>query len=101
MVTEEVCDSKRSLFELAEPVKLYPQCMKNIRVKDKGAVFADNLVLEEKQEIENLIKGKGRVLLRKSGTEPVVRVMVESEENCEEYTQRLADFIIKRGHSVE
>ena len=101
MVTEEVCDSKRSLFELAEPVKLYPQCMKNIRVKDKGAVFADNLVLEEKQEIENLINGKGRVLLRKSGTEPVVRVMVESEENCEEYTQRLADFIIKRGHSVE
>lgn len=101
MVTEEVCDSKLSLAELAEPVKLYPQCTKNVRVKDKGAVFADSAVLSEKEEIEKLINGKGRVLLRKSGTEPVVRVMIESETNCEEYADRLIDFIIKRGHSVE
>lgn len=101
MITEEICDSKRSLAELAEPVKLYPQFTENIRVKDKEAVFKDQKVLEEKSEIEKLINGKGRILLRKSGTEPVVRVMVESEENCHEYAKRLAEFIIERGHSVE
>lgn len=101
MIAEEVCDSKLSLSELAEPIKLYPQFTKNVRVKDKDAVFADKLVLEEKQKIENLINGKGRILLRKSGTEPVVRVMVESEENSEEYANRLANFIVERGHSVE
>ncbi len=101
MITEEVCESKLSLFELAEPVKVYPQVIKNIRVKDKGAVFADASVLAEKENIEKMINGKGRILLRKSGTEPVVRVMVESEENSEEYAKRLADFIVERGHSVE
>ncbi len=101
MVTEEVCDSKLSLEELAKPIKLYPQITKNIRVKSKEAVFEDAAVLEEQKKVEELIDGKGRVLLRKSGTEPVVRVMVESEENCEEYVDRLVNFIIERGHSVE
>jgi phosphoglucosamine mutase len=100
MITEEVCDSKRSLVELAAPVKLYPQITKNIRVKDKETTLNDEAVLNEKKAVEELINGKGRVLLRKSGTEPVVRVMVESEENCEEYVDRLVDFIVKRGHSV-
>lgn len=101
MVTEEVCDSKSTLAELAKPVKLYPQITKNVRVKSKEAVFEDEAILEEKKAVEELINGKGRVLLRKSGTEPVVRVMVESEENCEEYVNRLVNFIIERGHSVE
>ena len=101
MVTEEVCDSKTSLAELAAPVKLYPQITKNVRVKSKEAVFEDEAILEEKAKVEELINGRGRVLLRKSGTEPVVRVMVESEENCEEYVDRLVNFIIERGHSVE
>lgn len=101
MVTEEVCDSKSTLTELAKPVKLYPQITKNVRVKSKEAVFEDEAILEEKKAVEELINGKGRVLLRKSGTEPVVRVMVESEENCEEYVNRLVNFIIERGHSVE
>jgi phosphoglucosamine mutase len=101
MITEEVCDSKMSLAELAAPVKLYPQITKNVRVKSKEAVFEDEAILEEQKKVEELINGKGRVLLRKSGTEPVVRVMVESEENCEEYVNRLVNFIIERGHSVE
>lgn len=101
MITEEVCDRKLSLSELGEAVRLYPQCTKNIRVNDKSAVFADQAVLKEKEAIEKLIDGRGRILLRKSGTEPVVRVMVESEENCMEYADRLANFIIERGHSVE
>ena len=103
MIAEEICDSKISLAELVAPVKLYPQYTKNIRVKDKAAVFADESVLQSKEEVEKLIAGKGRVLLRQSGTEPVVRVMIEceSEEKCVEYAQIIADVIIKGRHCVE
>ena len=103
MVAEEICDSKLSLAELVEPVKLYPQYTKNVRVKDKPAVFKDKSVIESKEMVEGLIAGKGRVLLRQSGTEPVIRVMVESEheEKCVEYAQIIADAIIKGGHGIE
>ena len=103
MIAEEICDSKLSLAELASPVRLYPQYMKNIRVKDKGAVLQDKAVLESVEKVEKLIAGKGRALLRQSGTEPVIRVMIESEskEKCIEFAQIIADEIIKGGHSVE
>lgn len=103
MLTEEICDSKLSLAELAAPVKLYPQYTQNIRVKDKAAVLADNEVLESLAEVEKLIDGKGRALLRQSGTEPLIRVMIESEseEKCKEYAAKIADRIIERGHGIE
>ncbi len=101
MVAEEICDSKSSLLELAEPVKLYPQVTKNIKVKNKTEATSDPLVLAELEKVEELINGKGRALLRQSGTEPVVRVMVESEVNCEEYADRIASVIVARGHKVE
>lgn len=103
MLAEEICDSKLSLSELASPVKLYPQYTKNVRVKDKAAVLADKDVLQKLEEVKKLIAGKGRALLRQSGTEPVIRVMIESEseEKCTEYAQKIVDTIIERGHSVE
>ena len=103
MIAEEICDSKLPLAELASPVKLYPQYTKNIRVKDKPAVLKDKAVLKSKEEVEKLIAGKGRVLLRESGTEPVIRIMIESEseEKCVEYAQMIKDTIVKGGHSVE
>ena len=103
MIAEEICDTKLKLSELAEPVKLYPQYTRNIRVKEKEAALNDEAVLREKDEVEKLINGKGRVLLRKSGTEPVVRVMIESEseELCVQYADRIVNVIIERGHSVE
>ena len=103
MICEEVCDSKLSLAELAAPVKLYPQYTKNVRVKNKAAVLEDGAVLAELAEVEKLIAGKGRALLRQSGTEPVIRVMIESEseEKCVEYADRIVDMIIKGGHGVE
>ena len=102
MLAEEICDSKLSLAELAEPVKLYPQYTKNIRVKDKPAVRADEAVLKELEEVEKLIDGNGRVLLRESGTEPVIRIMIESEseKKCVEYADRIANVVIERGHSA-
>ncbi len=103
MILEEICDSKMTLAELAAPVKLYPQYTKNIRVKDKAAVMGDEAVLNEVKEVEKLINKKGRALLRESGTEPVIRVMIESEtsELCVEYADRIANVILKGGHGVE
>lgn len=103
MLAEEICDSKLSLGELASPVKLYPQYIKNVRVKNKSAVMSDSEVLKALGEIENIIKDNGRVLLRQSGTEEVIRIMVESEtqHKCIEYAQKIADVIKERGFCVE
>ena len=61
----------------------------------------DENVLAAVAEVEKLIGNDGRVLLRQSGTEPVVRVMVESEVNCEEYVDRIMNTIISKGHKAE
>ncbi len=103
MITEEMRDRKSSLSSLAEPVMLYPQYLVNIRVKDKAAAKNDPDVLAEVEAVEKLIDGNGRVLIRESGTEPVIRVMIESEtdEKCREYAHRIADVIIANGHKAE
>ena len=102
MITEEICDSKSTLAELKEPVKLYPQLTVNLRVKDKAAVLGDKAVLEAKDKVESLINGKGRALLRQSGTEPVIRIMIESEseDKCREYADTIASVIKERGHVI-
>ena len=103
MITEEICDRKSSLSSLAEPVMLYPQYLVNIRVKDKATAKNDPDVKAAVEAVEKLIDGNGRVLIRESGTEPVIRVMVESEtdELCREYANRIADVIIANGHKAE
>ncbi len=103
MLAEEVCDSKASLAKLAEPIRFYPQYQKNVRVKNKDAVLADTKVQKAKDEVEKLINKKGRALLRKSGTESVIRVMVESEtqEACVEYVNKIVKAIAEGGHCVE
>ena len=103
MLTEEICDSKLSLSKLAEPVKLYPQFTKNIKVTDKTAVLSDETVLNELETVQKAINGKGRALLRQSGTEPVIRIMIESEseDQCQKFAAQIANKIIERGHSIE
>ena len=103
MMAEEICDSKQTLAELAAPVKLYPQYTKNVRVKDKAAVLADAAVQAQLKVVEEKIGGNGRALLRQSGTEPVIRVMIESESEalCVEYADSIVDVILKGGHGVE
>lgn len=103
MMCEEICDSKQTIGELAQNVKLYPQYIKNVRVKDKAAVLEDKNVADELDAVEKLIDGKGRTLLRQSGTEPVIRVMIEceSDEKCVEYADRIVDVILKGGHGVD
>ena len=93
----------KSLAKLREGRMLYPQDMKNVRVKDKDAVIADEKVAEALKAVEAKIDGRGRALLRKSGTEPVIRVMVEAEtkELCDEYIDEITSVIIERGHKVD
>lgn len=97
MITEELCDQKSTLSKLCEEVFLYPQFTKNVRVKDKKAVMSNLDVLNAVKEVEEKINGKGRVLLRESGTEPVIRVMIEceSQELCCEYAADIATKIEK------
>ncbi len=103
MVTEEICDSKSTLSALVKDVMVYPQYLKNVRVIDKDAAMNDKDVLASVKEAEALINGNGRVLLRPSGTEPLIRVMVEAEteEKCHEYADIIVKAIIEGGHAVE
>lgn len=97
MITEELCDKKSTLSKLCEEVFLYPQFTKNVKVKDKKAIMSNHDVLNAVKKVEEKINGKGRVLLRESGTEPVIRVMIEceSEELCREYAGDIATKIEK------
>ena len=103
MLAEEMCDRKMSLGKLTEPLMLYPQHLVNLRVKDKSAVMNDAEVLKAKENVNTLINGNGRALLRESGTEPVIRIMIEAEttELCEEYAEKIAEVIRERGHLSE
>lgn len=86
---------KLPLSKLAEPVTLFPQLTRNIRVSDKAAVMNSPAVLAEIKKISDELGASGRILLRKSGTEPLVRIMVEAESDrlCGELTERVARVI--------
>lgn len=103
MVAEEICDSKDTLSKLAEPIKLYPQYLQSIHVRDKASAVNDENVKKTVDIVEGLINKKGRVLIRQSGTEPVIRVMVEAQayEKCVEYTNMIIDAIKEGGHAIE
>lgn len=100
MLTEEVCDSKLPLSKLYSEVQVYPQFLKNVRVKNKDDVMNDEKVKEVTKEVEEEINKKGRVLLRQSGTEPVIRVMIEceKEEDCVYFAEKIANVIKERGY---
>ena len=90
-IMEAICESKQPLSALAAPVTVYPQLLKNVVVDDKDGTLACPEVKAKVAEIEKELGSEGRVLLRKSGTEPVLRVMVEaqSHEKCEECVDRI------------
>ena len=85
--------NKQPLSVLAAPVMIYPQLLKNVRVSDKDAAINNEAVQKSVREAEDELAGNGRVLLRKSGTEPVVRVMAEAptQDECERAVEHIID----------
>ena len=98
-VMEAVISSKMPLSKLAEPVKMLPQVTKNVRVSDKAAVRNNTAVNEAVEAVRGRLGSDGRILLRESGTEPVIRVMVEAptKELCESCTGEVVDVIYAEG----
>ncbi len=95
-------ESKLPISKLCEDFVKYPQITINTRVKDKDTVMNDKDIADVVASIEKELEGDGRILLRKSGTEPVIRVMVEakSEDMCKELAQRATDVIIQKGYGA-
>ena len=91
---------KKPLSELAAPLKIYPQVLENVRVTDKAAAQADPDVQAKVAEVAEKLGDTGRILVRESGTEPVLRVMVEApeQETCQKYVDEVVEVIRAKGH---
>lgn len=102
-VMEVIMAKKTTLSKLAEPVKNYPQVLVNIRVADKEKAMDDKEVVAAVKKVEKKVKGGGRILVRQSGTEPLIRVMVEAEskELCSNYAEEVVSVLRKNGHEVK
>lgn len=99
---EVMISSKKKMSELTSPVTIYPQCLKNIKVISKPEARADEVVQAEVAKVAEALGGDGRILLRESGTEPVIRVMVEAKTDllAEKYVDQVIEVIKRRGHAV-
>ena len=99
---EVMCAKKKTLHQLASELTIYPQELMNIRVHDKAAARGDADVQAAVQAVADKLGETGRVLVRESGTEPVIRVMVEAESQaeCTELCQSIVNVIREKGHAV-
>ncbi len=93
----------KKLSELAAPVLFYPQVLKNVRVKSKPDAQNDPDVQAAVAKVAEELGDEGRILVRESGTEPVIRVMVEAgeDETCVKYVNQVIDVIRAKGHIIE
>ncbi|MCI8454267.1 MAG: phosphoglucosamine mutase [Lachnospiraceae bacterium] len=100
-VMEVMLEKKQALSALASEVVILPQLLKNVRVADKRAAQEDADVKAAVQAVEEALGSNGRILLRQSGTEPLIRVMVEAEteEICRKYVEQVIDVLRAKGHT--
>ena len=100
---EVMLAKKKPLSQLAEPLAIYPQVLKNVRVTDKTQAQNDADVRAMVERAAKELGTDGRILVRESGTEPLVRVMVEAGnvENCEKYVDAVIDVIRSKGYVIE
>ncbi len=99
---EVMCAKKKPLSALAGELTIYPQELVNVRVHDKAAARADEDVQSAVESVARQLGDTGRVIVRESGTEPVLRVMVEAEsiETCRECCARIVSVIREKGHAT-
>ena len=102
MVMEVMMSRKKTLSELCQGFTFYPQVLKNVRVANKANAQNDEDVQAAVSQVAAALGDTGRILVRESGTEPVIRVMVEAEsrETCEKYVDQVVDVIRRKGHAV-
>ena len=103
MVMEAVTASGKTLAELVEPLVIYPQVLKNVRVRDKAEALADPAVQGAIAAAAAALEGTGRVLVRESGTEPLIRVMAEAPtpEECECWVDAIVGVLCAQGYAME
>jgi phosphoglucosamine mutase len=101
-VMEVILEKKESLAKLVSEFEVFPQVLKNVRVHDKTAAQDDEAVRAEVDKVAGLLGESGRILLRQSGTEPVVRVMVEAADlnTCETYVEQVIEVMRQKGHLI-
>ena len=99
---EVMMAQKKTLSQLCDGLTIYPQVLKNIRVADKAAAQQDPDVQAAVADAAAKLGDTGRILVRESGTEPLIRVMVEAEsqEQCNQYVDAVLDVIRRKGHAV-
>ena len=100
---EALIASKKKMSQLSEGFSFYPQVLENVRVQDKAAAQNDPDVQAAVREVAEKLGSSGRVLVRESGTEPLIRVMVEAEnrDTCQECVDQIVDVIRSRGHAIK
>lgn len=101
-IMEVIMARGKTLSELAAPFKVYPQVLENVKVKDKSAAQADKDVIAAVEKAAAELGESGRILVRESGTEPLVRVMVEAEdeETCRRYVGEVVEVLKANGHTL-
>ena len=99
---EVMLAKKKPMSELAAPLKIYPQVLENVRVTDKKAAQNDPAVQEIVNTVAEALGDTGRILVRESGTEPVVRVMVEAPDHdtCQKYVDEVVNVICEKGYKA-
>ena len=103
MLMEAIVEKKTDLHTLAGEVKIYPQLLKNVRVSDKKTARENPKVVEIVEQVGRDLGADGRILVRESGTEPVIRVMVEAstDQICKEQVARVIKVMEEEGLIVE
>ncbi|EOS39455.1 phosphoglucosamine mutase [Lachnospiraceae bacterium] len=102
MIMEVIMEKKQTLAKLCSDVKIYPQLLKNVRVTDKQTARENAAVQKAVDDVAAALGSDGRILVRESGTEPVIRVMVEAatDEICRQYVEQVIDVIRAEGLEV-
>ncbi len=103
MIMEVIMEKKQTLAKLCEEVKIYPQLLKNVRVTDKKTARENPAVQNAVSEVTEALGADGRILVRESGTEPVIRVMVEAstDEICEKHVNQVVKVMEAENLIVE
>ena len=101
MVMEVMLEKKEKISELLRDIHIFPQLLVNVRVSDKKAALCDEDVQRAAKAVEEELADNGRLLLRESGTEPLIRVMVEAEsdDKCKYYTDKIVQVLHEKGHA--